>query len=91
MGKPRLLTEPSPRAHTGSHCKRKYYLHCQAVAVFVISEDELGEDMPLEGTWSSDGTHLSVCESYLGAKQILLTSLGFRTKVSGCIYVFLFR
>lgn len=30
----------------------KYYLHCQAVAVFVMSEDELGEEMPPEGDWN---------------------------------------
>lgn len=29
--------------------KGKYYLYCQAVAVFVLSEDELGENMPPEG------------------------------------------
>lgn len=36
--------------------KGKYYLYCRAVAVFVMSEDELGENMPPEGDWNGDST-----------------------------------
>lgn len=36
--------------------KGKYYLHCQVVAVFVMSEDELRENVPPEGDWRSDRT-----------------------------------
>lgn len=34
--------------------KGKYYLHCRAADVFVMSEDELGENTPPEGDWKGD-------------------------------------
>lgn len=34
--------------------KGKYYLHCRAADVFVMSEDELGENTPPEGDWNGD-------------------------------------
>lgn len=64
MGKPGLLTEPSPWADSGSHCKGKYYLHCQVVAIFVTSEDELRENMPPEGELEWRWYQLRKCESY---------------------------
>lgn len=47
---------PRPEQRLGAIVKGKYYLHCQVVAVFVMSEDELGENMPPEGDWSGDRT-----------------------------------
>lgn len=40
-----------PEQRLGAIVKEKYYLHCQVVAVFVMSEDELGENMPPEGDY----------------------------------------
>ncbi len=40
--------------------RRKYYLHCRAVAVFVMSEDEVRVNVPPEG----DGDRTRLCEHY---------------------------
>lgn len=58
----------------------KYYLHCQAVAVFVMSEDELGEEMPPEGDWNPAQTVWTLFShvkrfSVKKTKQVCLTSL----------------
>lgn len=65
--------------------KGKYYLYCRAVAVFVMSEDELGENMPPEGDWNGDSTVPDCVNAFQPFSvlncvsiTILLTSFMFR-------------
>lgn len=77
--------------------KGKYYLYCRAVAVFVMSEDELGENMPPEGDWNGDSTVPDCVNAFQPFSvlncvsiTILLTSFMFRKWFALRLYFFSF-